>query len=99
MKHDELQDLTFHDATFLVADIRWTDGVVILKFRVHPQREVWIVAKSFLSIAVPRRFEWGASSSVNRIAWLEDGHAIDVEMQSGDTIQVAASEFTIEWPE
>jgi hypothetical protein len=94
MKHDDL-----HDATFLGAEVRWAEGVAVLKFRVHPNREVWLRARDFSSVSIPRKSEWGPSESVNHIRWSSDVGPVDVELQSGDTIHVAAAAFAIESPE
>lgn len=88
----------FHDATFLGADIRWPDGVAVLRFRVHPAREVTIVARGFSNLSVPRTNAWGPSNSVNHLRWAPGGGTLDIEMQSGDTIHVMAAEFSTEWP-
>lgn len=94
MHHDDL-----HDATFLGTEVRWAEGVAILKFRVHPNRQVWLRATDFSMVSIPRMSEWGPSESVNRVRWLSDVGPVDVEMQSGDTIHVVAAAFAVEYPE
>lgn len=89
----------FHDATFLGADVRWPERVTVLKFRLHPDREVWLRARDFSSVSIPRSNPWGASESVNRLRWEAEAGVVEVEMQSGDTIRVVAAGFAMEAPE
>lgn len=67
----------------------------------HDRYAVELRARSVRSLDCPRREGWGPSCSVNEVRgpFVSDGTLtkyIEIEMQSGDVIVIAAEAFSIE---
>jgi hypothetical protein len=90
-----------HDATFQRLEIVWDEAVarvIVLRWYEGRTRSVAICFRAFTSIDVPRTLPWGASASVNEVRVHEAGSGIvaEIEIQSGDTIKIAAKEVVVE---
>jgi hypothetical protein len=82
-----------HDATLQEVVCMWDSQVSILMRTLH--RQVRIKAIGFTALVVPREAPWGRSVSVNEVRLVKTGSnqvRLEIEMQSGDTITVAASQ-------
>lgn len=80
-----------HDATLQEVVCVW-DGQASVLMRTA-RGQVRLTATGFTSVVVPREAPWGRSVSVNEVRLVESGSnhvRLEIEMQSGDTIAVAA---------
>ena len=88
--------MDFHDATLLTIMIEWAEGRVTVQL----QTSEGICALYFSgvrSIAIPRRQEWGPSSSILKFKESAPG-VWNLAVQSGDTLEIEARELKIESP-
>lgn len=88
-----------HDATLESIQLDWPTGRVVLRVRTgSPARpQVVITAAGTTELVCPRRHPWGASVSINEVRGPEphDGGArLEIEMQSGDVLVLAAQMIT-----
>jgi hypothetical protein len=80
-----------HDVTLVEVLCEWGGQVVIVLQTA--QGRLRLSARDFTSVVVPREMPWGRSVSVNQVRLLDSGGnqvRLEIEMQSGDTIAVAA---------
>lgn len=80
--------LPLHDATLLAICICWDAARCDISLRPVGMPPHLLVFEGFKNIELPRREEWGPSSSVNSVS--ERDGLFEIEMQSGDTIRVEA---------
>ncbi len=85
-----------HDWTLHSISMDWESGSAICSLA-GPKGTASIVAKDVAELRVPRNLPWGRSVSVNQVTGptrRDDGlFLLSIEMQSGDTIEVAARAF------
>jgi len=91
-----------HDASLLRIVLTWNEEAEAnLIFRLDGPRLVALKASGLKGLACPHENPWGPSVSVNEFrgpSVVREGvQKIEIEMQSGDTIVVAASGW--EWTE
>jgi hypothetical protein len=87
-----------HDATLEKVSIDWATGQaeVRLKTAAGPR---FLRAFGTTGLVCPRRHPWGPSESVNEVRGprkLEDRLTLEIEMQSGDVIEIEAASFATE---
>jgi hypothetical protein len=85
-----------HDATLRSVTMEWDAGVVVLRIDTDEGHHA-LHALDATILSVPRGGTWGRSVSINtaQYAHTDAGTVLRLEMQSGDTIVVAARSF--EW--
>ena len=87
-----------HDWTLLSLRIDWESAAVLSVIR-GPKGEDEIRASGALEIHIPRALPWGPSVSINAVTGptvVKNGlSALDIEMQSGDTIKIVARSFNM----
>lgn len=84
--------LSIHDATLSAIYVNWEAArcdIRLLSVGLPPHL---LVFEGFANIQLPRRESWGPSSSVNKSMELEGGK-FEIELQSGDTIQIEAAHW------
>lgn len=81
-----------HDATLVSVEADWIDKSSRIVFRPQPGRVVILEASGLRNLVVPHEEPWGPSVSVNEVRTLP-GPAVEIEMQSGDTIRIDAAAF------
>jgi hypothetical protein len=99
MEHDTLHWDHLHDATFESLEFDWPAGVIKLRMRLctrEPQTAE-IIATGFSLFQCPRQLPWGYSASVNEANGPEPGTRgrLELELQSGDTIEIEAERLDI----
>lgn len=92
-----------HDWTLTSLGLEWKSGVATLKFLNTESNTALLVAKGVVVFNVPRGQEWGRSVSVNELLGpivLENGcQKLQIEMQSGDVIEIVAESFELPFAE
>lgn len=93
---------SLHDATLLEITCDWAQARVTFSLQTEPSVRRDLIVKGVTALHLTRLEPWGPSRSVNLVSWgrreantLAD---LSVEMQSGDLIKVAATEFTLTEP-
>jgi hypothetical protein len=82
-----------HDAVLERIELKWEEGLVTIELTRVPGGVCTLTASGLREFTMSRRQEWGPSACVNRAEVREDGEngiVLEIEMQSGDTITVAA---------
>jgi hypothetical protein len=86
--------MNFHDATLLSVQADWAQGTAVVVLRVAGLEEtVEVCAVGVTDLRLSRERPWGPSVSVNSMH--VTGGVITIEMQSGDTITIAAQLFDV----
>lgn len=90
-----IDDTVLHDATLDTITLDWAAGEVEVALRTGsgPRR---IRASGVTQLSCPRVQEWGASVSVNEVRQVEtidEQRVLQIEMQSGDVIEIRAASF------
>ena len=80
--------LPLHDATLSAIYVSWGAARCDIRLRPVGMPPHLLVFEGFKNIELPRREDWGPSSSVNSVS--EHDGQFEIEMQSGDTIRVEA---------
>jgi hypothetical protein len=89
-----IENLDLHDATLVSVQVMWADGTCIVTVD-HGRLSVCILTFSGVSsVTVPRAQPWGRSRSINSAGQQNLGH-YEIEMQSGDIIEIFASEVKL----
>jgi hypothetical protein len=91
-----------HDWTLISVQFKWKAGRVVLSFRT-PEAEVSsLVAEGVFDLHVPQKKDWGPSVSVNEIRGpsgnMSGRQKLEIEMQSGDVIEIEAVSFEFPTP-
>jgi len=88
-----------HDWTLVSIQFEWKEGRVALSLRNTKSETVSVIADGVADLMIPRRNEWGSSVSVNCVSGPIDHpgglQKLDIEMQSGDVIQIVAKSFRL----
>ena len=88
-----------HDWTLISIMVEWFKGTVTIAFKNSKSEEVFLVAKGFVDLKVPKREDWGESVSVNELegpSLLENGNSyLAIEIQSGDKIELEARSISL----
>jgi hypothetical protein len=80
--------LPLHDATLSAICINWHAARCEIQLLPVGRLPLVLVFEGFTNIELQRRETWGPSSSVNSVK--ERDGQFEIELQSGDTIRVAA---------
>jgi hypothetical protein len=88
-----------HDATLVAIHISWETGEVNVDLKT-PDGLTVIRGREARKLECPRYFPWGRSVSVNEVregphGELDEIHRLEIEMQSGDVIEVVAKDFSL----
>ena len=89
------QDLKLHDATLKSITFEWREALCILELRTSEEPHCKLIFSAVTHIAVPRNQPWGPSVSINEFREKQPG-SFEIELQSGDVIEVKASNFLFE---
>ena len=81
--------LPLHDASLALVHISWEAARCELRLRPVGLPVHLLVFERFTHLEFPRREVWGPSSSINTLMQAQEG-IFEIELQSGDTIRVAA---------
>jgi hypothetical protein len=87
-----------HDAVLERIELRWEDGLATIEVTLVPGGPFVITASGIRSFSMSRVHEWGPSVFINDAklrAEGEHGNILEIEMQSGDTITLAADRLTV----
>ena len=86
----------FHDAVLETCTIHWEEGRVSVQLTADIGKVV-LTAEGMTDFACPHRFPWGPSDSVNevRLSATAEGRCLEIEMQSGDVLQLSCR--TLSW--
>jgi hypothetical protein len=87
-----------HDAVLERIDLRWEPGQATIELTRVPGGPLKLVASGLRGFSMTRRQEWGPSVFVNNAQARvdgQDGIVLEIEMQSGDTIIVAAHGLSV----
>ena len=84
-----------HDWTLVGLSMDWKLGELVVEMRDPSSSSRQLIAKDVTSLDLPRRHPWGPSVSINKMSQSQDerGRVLQIEMQSGDTIECVASSF------
>jgi hypothetical protein len=85
----EIEKLPLHDATLKSVEVLWAEARCRLFLELAAGSHV-LEFGGVTRVAIPREAPWGRSVSVNGVS--VKGGVAAIEMQSGDTIEVSASE-------
>jgi hypothetical protein len=96
MGSQEFSSLPLHDALLKSVEIDWEKKTCRIEVAAFVEANAWATPHQLLfsgvtSLSVPHEEPWGPSSSVN--ATSQDNNRFQIEMQSGDIIEVAATSF------
>lgn len=91
MTLSEIESLPLHDATLEAVEVRWAEGLCTVSLKLSSGKHL-LKFGGVTMAAIPHRAPWGPSVCVNG-ASARDG-VVSIEMQSGDTIEIAAEEVT-----
>ena len=88
-----------HDWTFSSLSVDWKTGDASLVFLNPESQPAPVVIRGISLLNLPRKREWGMSVSVNSVSGpvaLADGNVrIEIEMQSGDLIEIIADSILL----
>ncbi|MFC5472814.1 hypothetical protein [Paraherbaspirillum soli] len=88
-----------HDWTFLSLSFDWKSGQAKLDFRNRDSNLGSLIAIDVTNLCVPRIQDWGPSQSVNTMTGpIPCGNGVSkvqIEMQSGDCIEIDAKNFNL----
>lgn len=79
-----------HDATLVSVEADWAEKSSRIVFRTYPDKFLTLQASGLRNLVVPRDEPWGPSVSVNEVREIPGAsgvRAVEIEMQSGDTIR------------
>lgn len=87
-----------HDFTLLNISVEWATGIAKVELLNNDSLEVFISIDGLVMMKVPRLNEWGESISINstKLGFSSCGNmSLDIEMQSGDTIEIIAEKIAL----
>jgi hypothetical protein len=89
-----------HDWTLNSVQYDWEKARAVFVFKQAEPPFTILVAEGVTDLHIPQVREWGPSVSINKMAEpvdVENGlKKLTIEMQSGDTITVIATDFSLE---
>jgi hypothetical protein len=92
MSLSELEEMPLHDATLKSVEVLWREAQCRLSLRLSSGDHL-LTFSGVTLVTVPRKNEWGRSVSINSAQGLNG--VASIEMQSGDIIEIAATEVTL----
>jgi hypothetical protein len=88
-----------HDATLVAVVVDWPAGTAAVEVEVVGGRKHTLHASGLRRLTIPREQPWGPSVSINRADLTARSEAagalFQIEMQSGDQIEIDADSFEI----
>ena len=86
-----------HDWTVLSVQFEWVESTITIKLLNRNSQEVELSVKGSKLLHIPKREDWGESSSVNEVigpTLLENGnYYLAIEIQSGDKIELEGDDI------
>lgn len=97
MTLQDFSSLPIHDAVLLSAEVLWEQKlcrfiVIPVITREAPATAYRLEFSGVTALVMPHEEAWGPSSSVNSVS--HTSGKFQIEMQSGDVIELVASHFT-----
>lgn len=85
-----------HDSTLISLEVDWPAHTAIIKFRTYPDKILTLSMSGLKLVSAPYEAPWGPSVSVNEIRHKMKSNqmCIEIEMQSGDTINIEAAQVS-----
>ena len=88
-----------HDATLVSVQLDWATGTAVLALRTGlPEAPiVAVIGEGTTHLRCPRKLPWGESVSISEVRGPvahEHGARLEIEMQSGDVLEVEARSLT-----
>lgn len=86
-----------HDWTLVSLILDWQESTLIIKFLNNSSLPMDIICKGIKGINISKWNEWGESVSVNLFNLKDDTKYkyIEIEMQSGDVINIIATDIVM----
>ena len=88
-----------HDWVLVSVLFEWKEGRVTLVFDTYEAGQVSVIAQGVSDLHVSQVKDWGPSVSVNSVKGPLDAangrQRLEIEMQSGDTIEIEAAAFDL----
>ena len=86
-----------HDWTLVSLNIDWEKSTLVIKFLNNNSLPVDIIFNKVKFVNIPKWDEWGESVSVNKFNLKDDAtyKYIEIEMQSGDIINIIANDVVM----
>jgi len=88
-----------HDWVLVDVRFEWETGALTVAFRNARSETVYLEASGVRELRIPKAEEWGRSSCVNEVrgpAVIGDAlRKLEIEMQSGDCLEIVASTITL----
>jgi hypothetical protein len=89
--------IRMHDWLLLDIRFKWEDSYVTILLRHNVTEYEQLTIGGVSNLHVPKLNEWGPSESINEVrgpVLVRDGiQRLDIEMQSGDVIEIEATSF------
>jgi hypothetical protein len=89
-----IEDFGLHDATLIDVHLEWGVGSCTLMLGHSEFSNCCLTFTGVSNLSLPRARPWGASQSINSACQRNTGH-YEIEMQSGDLIQIEACAVTL----
>ena len=88
----------FHDAILKEMNIIWENGSALITFHLNEayakEDNLMVISiANIIDFHLPRLLPWGESIYVNEVSYNESEKKIEIEMQSGDVIEILAKDF------
>jgi hypothetical protein len=88
-----IEDFGLHDATLVDVHFEWAEGKCTMTLRHSELSNCRLTFTGVSKLILPRAQPWGPSQSINA-AYMRNTGQYEIEMQSGDLIQIDASAVT-----
>lgn len=90
-----------HDWTLIGVRVDWASASVEISALDDASTERRLVFERVTEVLVDRSEPWGASSSINEVAWKNEGQvvSVDIEIQSGGRVRIAAGSCSLDGTE
>lgn len=89
-----IEDFGLHDATLVDVHLEWAEGRCTMTLRHSELSNCHLTFTGVSNLSLPRARPWGPSQSINSVCQRNTGH-YEIEMQSGDLIQIEACAVTM----
>lgn len=89
-----------HDWTLMGIRVDWASASVQISALDETSTERRLVFERVTDVLVDRSEPWGVSSSINEVTWKNEGTLyVDIEMQSGGRVTIAAGSCSLDGTE
>jgi hypothetical protein len=89
-----IEDFGLHDATLVDVHFEWAEGRCTMTLRHSELSNCCLTFTGVSNLSVPRAQSWGPSRSINA-AYQRNTGQYEIEMQSGDLIEIDAVDVTL----